>query len=106
MTKYQTYQKKRLSIIIEMPYLKRLLHKLEDMDVPGYTVLPAIAGSGRNSNWRADSLSSDTGQMAQVVLVVDEDYIERILDEVYKVLKSQIGIVSISDVEVLRDDHF
>ncbi|HAJ21764.1 MAG TPA: transcriptional regulator, partial [Rhodospirillaceae bacterium] len=38
----QTYPKKRLSIIIEAPFLNRLLDLLDGLDVPGYTALPAL----------------------------------------------------------------
>ena len=46
MADFQTYPKKRLSIIIEAPYLSRLLEKLDGLDVPGYTVLPGARRQG------------------------------------------------------------
>lgn len=106
MDQIKTYKKKRISIIIEMPFLKRLMHMLDGMSLPGYTVLPAIAGCGRSGSWRADALSSDAGGMAQVLIVIDESKVQSILETVHGVLKNQIGIVTLGDVEVLRPDNF
>ena len=46
----QTYPKKRLSIIIETPFLKRLGALLDERGVAGYTVVPALAGKGKKRN--------------------------------------------------------
>ena len=61
----KTFPKKRLSIIIEAPFLNRLLEMLDAHDVPGYTVLPALAGKGKSGSWRRDALSSDAYRMVQ-----------------------------------------
>ena len=66
----QTYPKKRLSIIIEAPFLNRLLDLLDGLDVPGYTALPALAGRGKSRSWRRDALSSDAGRMVQVLRAI------------------------------------
>ncbi|MDW3207853.1 MAG: DUF190 domain-containing protein [Alphaproteobacteria bacterium] len=102
----ETFPKKRLSIIIEAPFLNRLLDILDDVEVPGYTALPALAGRGTRGSWRRDSLSSDAGRMVQVLIVLDKDKVPKVLDAVRKVLDRQMGIVSLSDVEVLRPDKF
>ncbi len=102
----KTYPKKRLSIIIEAPYLNRLLELLDDIDVPGYTALSALAGKGKSGPWRRDELPSDAGRMIQVLVVIDEDKVPMVLREVAEVLEHQMGIVSLSDVEVLRPELF
>ncbi len=106
MDAYKTYPKKRLSIIIEAPYLSRLLESLDSLEVPGYTVLPALGGKGQAGSWRRDSLSSDAGRMVQVILILDAEKVAAILKLVRKVLDRQMGIVTLSDVEVLRPDSF
>lgn len=102
----ETYPKKLLSIIIEAPFLNRLLDLLDDLEVPGYTALPALAGRGGRGAWRRDSLSSDAGRMVQVLIVLDQEKVPPVLTAVRKVLDRQMGIVTISDVEVLRPDKF
>ncbi len=106
MTDQKTYPKKRLSIIIEAPFLNRLLGLLDSHHVPGYTVLPALAGKGSSGPWRRDALSSDAGRMVQVLIVLDEEKVPAVLTMVRGVLDRQIGIVTLSDVEVLRPELF
>jgi nitrogen regulatory protein PII len=102
----QTFPKKRLSIIIEAPFLNRLLDLLDGLDVPGYTALPALAGRGKSRSWRRDALSSDAGRMVQVLIVLDQGKVPAVLQEIRTVLDQQIGIVTLSDVEVLRPELF
>lgn len=107
MTDLKTFPKKRLSIIIEAPFMNRLLEILDDMgEVPGYTVLPALAGKGRNGSWQRDSLSSDARRMVQVLIVLDTAKVPEVLKAVHAVLEHQMGIVTLADVEVLRPDIF
>lgn len=106
MENLKTYPKKRLSIIIEAPFLNRLLDQLDRLDVPGYTALPALAGKGKSGSWQRDSLSSEVGGMVQVLIVLDAEKVSSVLHAVRSVLDRQIGIVSLSDVEVLRPELF
>ena len=106
MDNLKTYPKKRLSIIIEAPFLNRLLELLDGLDVPGYTALPALAGKGKSGSWRSDALSSEVGGMVQVLIVLDAEKVHTVLKTVRNVLNRQIGIVSLSDVEVLRPELF
>lgn len=106
MNDLNTHPKKRLSIIIEAPFMNRLLDMLDELDVQGYTVVPALAGKGRHGAWRRDSLSSDAGRMVQVLIVLDEEKVLPILTAIREVLDRQIGIVTIMDVEVLRPELF
>lgn len=102
----QTHLKKRLEIILEAPALNRLLDVLDRNEVSGYTVLPALAGRGRQGRWSRDGLVGTTGQMVVVVCVTSEHRVEAVLAAVRKLLVRQIGIVTISDVQVLRAEHF
>lgn len=106
MENLKTYPKKRLSIIIEAPFLNRLLDLLDALNVPGYTALPALAGKGKSGSWRRDALSSEVGGMVQVLIVLDAEKVHAVLKTIRDVLDRQIGIVSLSDVEVLRPELF
>ena len=101
-----TFPKKQLSIIIEAPFLNRLLDLLETLEIPGYTAFPALAGGGDGGSWRRDTLSSDAGRMVQVLIVLDEEKVPDVLTAVRDVLNRQIGIVTVSDVAVLRPELF
>jgi hypothetical protein len=45
-------------------------------------------------------------QMVCVICITDQQKVDDILDAVHGLLACQIGIVSISDVEVIRQEHF
>jgi PII-like signaling protein len=101
----QTHPKKKLEIIIEAPLLNRLLDKLERLNVSGYTVVPAIAGKGSGGAWREGQLTQ-AGHMVMVICITSEERIPEVLKPVYEVLARHIGIVTVSDVQVIRADHF
>jgi len=102
----QTHPKKRLELIIEAPALNRRLDILDKQEVSGYTVMPVLAGRGRQGRWSRDGLVGMAGQMLMVVCVTSEHRVPALLEAVSKFLARQIGIVAISDVEVIRTEHF
>lgn len=106
MSAMETFAKKKLEIIVEQPVLGRVLDLLDQLAVTGYTVVPAMAGRGREGSWRDEGAITDTGQMVVVMCLLDESRIQAVLEPVYKVVRRQIGIVAISDVQVIRRDHF
>lgn len=101
-----THLKKRIEIVVEAPVLNRLLDKLDKVAVTGYTVLPALAGRGREGSWRGENLVGDTGHMVVVICVTSPDRVDQVLDAAYAIISRQIGIVTVSDVHVIRAEHF
>ncbi|MGP1274062.1 MAG: P-II family nitrogen regulator [Caulobacterales bacterium] len=102
----QTSLKKRLEIIIEMPAVPRLESVLRKAGVKGWTVLPAKSGQGRNGNWAREGQITEAGRMVMVLTVIDPAVLDTVLDSVYALLERQIGIVMVSDVQVVRGDRF
>jgi nitrogen regulatory protein PII len=102
----QMHDKKRIEIIIEAPILHRLTDLLDRSDVSGYTVIPALAGKGRGGTWSREGQATEAGAMTMVIVVTSEHRVPGLLDEIYKLLARRIGIVTLSDVQVIRKDHF
>ena len=103
----KTHTKKRVEIIVEAPVLNRLLDGLNSTPATGYTVVPALAGKGMGGGaWRGEGLAGAAGGMVVVICIVDPAHVDAVLDTVYAIVSRQIGIVSVSDVEVIRADHF
>jgi nitrogen regulatory protein PII len=102
----QTYLKKRIEILVEAPALHRLLDKLDSSGVTGYTVLPALAGKGRSGSWTEDGLVGDAGRVVAVLCITDAAKADLVLESIFGLLSRQIGIVNISDVAVIRSEHF
>ncbi|MCB5174652.1 MULTISPECIES: DUF190 domain-containing protein [Microvirga] len=102
----QTHLKKRVEIVVEFPVLRRLLDRLDRAQVTGYTVVPALAGRGHDGPWSSEGLAGDAGRMVMVVCITDPTRLDPVLEEVYAVVSRQIGIVAVSDVQVIRAEHF
>jgi hypothetical protein len=102
----QTFPKKQLTMICERPILARLRRLLDADGVTGYTILPALAGRGSRGAWDAAGMVGDTGQMVQLICVLDGDACDRVLDHVFGLVGGQIGIVTVQDVQVVRPTHF
>ncbi|MBK0400606.1 DUF190 domain-containing protein [Limibaculum sp. M0105] len=103
----ELHPKKRLEVIVEAPALARILRFLDERGVKGYTILPAIAGSGASGRiWSREGQVGDAGRMVAIVAIMDEARLEQLFDDLYGIVSRQIGIVSISDCMVVRKDAF
>ncbi|WP_181705541.1 P-II family nitrogen regulator [Chthonobacter rhizosphaerae] len=102
----QMHPKKRIEIIVEAPVLHRLTDLLDRLDATGYTVVPVLGGRGRGGSWTREGLATDAGRMVMVVVVTGEERLDAILQPVFSLVTRQIGIVTVSDVMVMRAEHF
>lgn len=100
------YAKKRIEIIIERPAYKRAGRVLQSAGVTGYSVLPALAGFGESGTWSRDNDISGSRDMVTIVTITTEETATKALEQLSDLLGDHIGIVSVSDVEVLRNDRF
>jgi len=44
--------------------------------------------------------------MVMIVSILDDDILENIITEVENLIGSHIGVISVGDVEVIRNDRF
>lgn len=102
----QTSKAKRVAIIIEAPMERRLTDALNRADVTGYSILPVLGGSGRSGTWSRDGQVSRAGGMVQVVCIVRESRLDGLLEAAFEVVERHIGVVTITDCEVLRAERF
>jgi PII-like signaling protein len=102
----QMHRKKRIEIIIEAPLLRSVISRLERHRVKGYSVLPVLAGLGHEGRWESSGLVGDAGRMVALICIVDPAECEGVTKDIHALLASQIGIVSVADVEVIRSEHF
>ncbi|MEM8790682.1 MAG: DUF190 domain-containing protein [Pseudomonadota bacterium] len=102
----QTHQAKHVAIIIEKPVRRRLTDALDEAGVTGYSVLPVIGGSGRSGRWHSDESLGLAGGMVQVVCIIRPERLDGLLDHVFGLVERHIGVVTISDCEVLRAERF
>ncbi|MBK1635250.1 P-II family nitrogen regulator [Rhodovulum adriaticum] len=102
----QTHDAKRVEITIEQVMLRRLTEALETADVTGWSVLPVLGGSGRSGNWSRDGQISRGTGMVQVVCLIRPDKLDALLDAAFKVVERHIGVVCVTDAQVLRAERF
>jgi nitrogen regulatory protein PII len=101
----QTHRAKRVEIIIEAPMQGRLTGALEQAGVTGFTVLPVLGGSGRSGQWSREGQVGRSGMVA-VICIVRPERVDALLDAAFKVVERHIGVVSLTDCEVLRAERF
>ena len=102
----KTYAKKRIEIMVEAPLMKRVLDLLDELGVTGYTVIAALAGRGKDGTWHRDGLVGRAGAVVQIFCIVDETRVDAVVEPLFKMVSRQIGIVTISDIQVIRRDQF
>jgi len=102
----EMHPKKRIEIIIELPLQDRMTRLLDAQDGLGYTIFPAQGGRGQGSTWQRDGIVGDAGRMVAIVCIVDPARLDDLLTHIYTAIEPQIGIVSVSDVEVVRSERF
>lgn len=102
----QTHPAKRVEIVIEMVMERRLTDALIDAGVTGFTVLPVSGGSGRSGRWTREGQVSRAGGMVTVICLIRPDRLDRLLDAVFPVLDRHIGVVSVTDAQVMRAERF
>ena len=102
----EKHDAKRVAIITEAVMESRLRAAIEDAGVSGYSVLPVLGGSGRSGGWSRDDTFTRGGGMVQVVCIIRPERLDDMLASAFEVVESHIGVVSISDCQVLRAERF
>jgi PII-like signaling protein len=101
----KTHPKKRLEFVLDASLQRSLIELIDKAGAPGYTVLPVQAGRGRDGTWTAGH-TSNAFSMVSVLVICDADAAERLAEEVLPKLEDFSAIVTITDVQVLREKHF
>lgn len=102
----QTHPARRVEIIIEAPMERRLRAAIEGAGVTGYTILPVLGGSGRSGAWSREGQISRAQGMIAFVCLIRPDRLDDLLQAVFPVLDRHIGVVSVTEAQVLRAERF
>lgn len=102
----QTHAAKRVEITIEAPMERRLTQALEQAGITGYTLLPVLGGSGRSGAWSREGQVSRAGGMVMLVCIVREERLDVLLQAAFDMLERHIGVVCVTDCDVLRAERF
>jgi nitrogen regulatory protein PII len=99
------HSKKRIEIVVEAARAEAILEMVEAAGATGYTVISDVAGKGKRGI-RDDAHLSDVFRNKVIVVIASDDVASRIIEHSQAVLENYAGIVTVSDVSVLRADHF
>jgi nitrogen regulatory protein PII len=99
-----TQPMKKIEVIVDTPASRLVLRILDDLDAPGYTVLAARAGRGHSGAWDRSPVT-DAREQVVIIAIVSEALCRSIVDEVGKLLLDYHGVVSVSNVEVTRNQQ-
>lgn len=102
----ETHRAKRVAIIIEAPMRRRLEDAFERAGVTGYTVAPVLGGSGRSGRWSSEGQVGSWGDMVQFICIIRPERLDTLLDAAFGLVEKHIGVVTVSDCEVLRAERF
>jgi len=101
----QLYRKKKLEFIVEAARERAVIEMIEAAGAKGYTVVPGVPGKG-NRGIRDDAHLSDVFRNVLIIVIVAEEIAGHIVERSQPLLENYAGIVVVSDVEVVRDEHF
>jgi nitrogen regulatory protein PII len=99
-------QAKRVEITIEAPMETRLTDALDRAGVTGYTILPVLGGSGRSGRWSREGQVSRAGGMVSIICIIRPERLDELLEAAFCVVERHIGVVCVSDCQVLRAERF
>lgn len=102
----QMHDAKRIEIMIERIMEKRLTALLIETGVTGFSVLPVSGGSGRSGEWSRQGQIGRADGMVCVVCLVKPERLDPLLEAVLGVLDRHIGVVNVTDAQVLRAERF
>jgi nitrogen regulatory protein PII len=102
----QMHAAKRVEIIIEAVMERRLTEVLLKAGVTGFTVLPVSGGSGRSGHWSREGSVGRAEGMVAVVCLIRPERLDALLDAAFAVVARHIGVVSVTDAQVLRAERF
>ena len=100
----QTHAATRIEVIIESPAARAVTRLLDSLGVKGYTVVPVLGGRGESGDWTRDGEIGLAGGMVMVVVVVGSNRKDEIVDPLFSLLKRQMGLMTLSDCEVVRPE--
>lgn len=102
----QTHDAKRVEIIIEAVMQNRLTDALQGAGVTGFTVLPVLGGSGRSGEWSRSGQVGRASGMVQVTCIIRPERLDALLTAAFAVVDRHIGVVNVTNCQVLRAERF
>ena len=101
----QLYRKTKIEIVVEAARARAVIEMIEAAGAKGYTVVPDVSGKG-NRGVRDEAHLSDVFRNVLIIVIAAEEIASRIVEQSQALLENYAGIVVVSDVEIVRNEHF
>ncbi len=100
-----TVSRRKIEVLVDAPLIPRVTAAAERAGVSGYTLLPALGGSGRGGRWSDDQV---TGVESKVMFmtVASAEKAAALIDALAPVLESHGLLLINTAVEVVRGGKF
>ena len=102
----QMHQKKRLEIIIEALLVEQITIIIDEAGAMGYSVIPLLAGKGLSGSWTSEGQVSRASSMVAIICIIDQSIADSLLQSLFPIVSRHMGVLSISDILVIRPEHF
>lgn len=101
----QLHRKKKVEMVVDTACVQQLLHMCERVGAKGYSIIPNVSGKGHRGVRSGEDIF-DVFRNVLITVIAAEPVAVKIVEESQQLLANYAGIVYVSDVEVVRDDHF
>ena len=95
----------KVEILFDAPLIDLVVRAVEEAGAGGYTILPALGGSGRNGRWREDRVSGADTKLLLLAIATDE-IADTLVRELEPLLETHGLIVLTSRVGIVRGSKF
>jgi len=102
----ETVARKRIEIVAEATFRRRLSRLLDDLEVTGYTVVPVMGGRGESGEWSREGQVSAAGEMVLVICITSAERADTVIEAALGLISAGKGVLSVSDVRVVRGARF
>lgn len=99
-----TLPRKRVEIFLEAPLVHRVLTALDELRVPGYSLMDVTGGRGNGAAWTESGQIGNANRMVLIISLVAPEQIDAILTRLSLIITGRVGITAISDVEVMAEE--
>jgi PII-like signaling protein len=96
---------KKVEIVIDAAARDRIVEIARDAGAKGHTVVPRVSGQGPRGVRVSHDIFDETPNVL-IVVIAPAAVAERIVAAASELLERQAGILTVTDVQVVRRDHF
>lgn len=100
----ETITRKRIEILADTPLLRLVTEAIDRSGISGWSIIPLSAGKGHDGEWQEEMVTG--ADKALVVAIAPDHKAEKLVGEIAPLLTSHGMLLSMWDVQVIREERF